>query len=167
VLGDRPAAGSGPTCDTAGVIAPIVHVVTGLQAAEALKLMAGREDALLPGLATVDLWQGTFDVLDLRGRAPWCPACTEARYDFLRADVAPGAALCGRDAVQIRGAGAVDLAALGERLRAAGPVTANEHLVRLLAPDAELVVFRDGRAIVKGARDVAHARSLYARYVGA
>jgi adenylyltransferase/sulfurtransferase len=121
LLGDRPAPGTGPTCDTAGVVAPVIHVVAGLQAAEALKLLAGREDALLPGLVSVDLWQGTFDVMDLRGRAPWCPACTEGRYDFLRADAAPAAALC----------------------------------------------FRDGRAIVKGVADVAQARSVYARYVGA
>ena len=29
-----------------------------------------------------------------------------------------------------------------------------------------MVVFKDGRAIVKNVRDVAQARSLYARYVG-
>ena len=49
----------------------------------------------------------------------------------------------------------------------AGEVTANEHLVRFRAPGAELVVFKDGRAIVKNAKDAAQARSLYARYVGA
>ena len=38
-----PAPGRGPTCDTAGVVAPIVHVVAGIQAAEALKLLAGRD----------------------------------------------------------------------------------------------------------------------------
>jgi adenylyltransferase/sulfurtransferase len=140
-----------------------------VQAAEALKILAGREDVLLPGVVTIDLWQGTFDVMDLRGRAPWCPACTEGRFDYLHEERGGGAVLCGRDAVQIRAAPgtAVDLAALAERLRAAGTVTSNEHLVRLVAPGAELVVFRDGRAIVKGARDAAQARSLYARYVGA
>ena len=35
----------------------------------------------------------------------------------------------------------VDLTALAVRLRAAGDVTANEHLVRFRSPDAELVVF--------------------------
>ena len=38
--------------------------------------------------------------------------------------------------------------------------------MRFAAPEAELVVFRDGRAIVKGVRDTAQARSLYAKYVG-
>lgn len=171
LLEERPAPGSGPTCDTAGVVAPIVHVIAGLQVGEALKLLAGRVDSLLPGLVTVDLWTGQFDVLDLRGRAPWCPACTAGQFDYAVAGPAGGSAvLCGRDAVQVRpGPHAhVDLGALAERLGASAEVRAvNEHLVRFVVPEAELVVFRDGRAIVKNVRDTAQARSLYAKYVGA
>jgi adenylyltransferase/sulfurtransferase len=168
VLAEKPAPGSGPTCDTAGVIAPIVQVVAGIQAAEALKLLAGREEAALPGLVTVDLWAGVFEVMDLRGRAPWCPACREARYDYADAAAAPAAVLCGRDAVQLRARPGerVDLESLAGRLRAAGEVTANPHLVRFRTAGTELVVFGDGRAIVKGVKDAAEARGLYARYVG-
>jgi molybdopterin/thiamine biosynthesis adenylyltransferase len=166
LLEEMPAPGSGPTCDTAGVVAPIVQVIAGLQAAEALKLMAGRAESLLPGVVTIDLWQGTFEVLDLRGRAPWCPACTEGRYDYLGTSGA--ATLCGRDAVQIRPdvRTKLDLPALAERLARTGTVRANEYLVRFTAPEAELVVFEDGRAIVKGVAEAARARSLYAKYVG-
>jgi adenylyltransferase/sulfurtransferase len=168
LLEEAPAPGSGPTCDTAGVVAPIVHVVAGIQAAEALKMLAGRTESLLPGLVTVDLWQGSFDVLDLRGRAPSCPACTEARYPALEASGAGAAVLCGRDAVQVRAPRGtrIDLEALAARLTTVGSVSANEHLVRFQGPEAELVVFRDGRAIVKGVEDVAQARSLYSKYVG-
>jgi molybdopterin-synthase adenylyltransferase len=170
LLEERPAPGSGPTCDTAGVVAPIVHVIAGIQVGEALKLLAGRLDSLLPGLVTVDLWTGQFDVLDLRGRAPWCPACTAGQFDYAVAGPAGGSVvLCGRDAVQVRpGPNAhVDLGALAERLGASAEVRAvNEHLVRFVVPEAELVVFRDGRAIVKNVRDTAQARSLYAKYVG-
>jgi molybdopterin/thiamine biosynthesis adenylyltransferase len=166
LLEEMPAPGSGPTCDTAGVVAPIVQVIAGLQAAEALKLMAGREPSLLPGVVTIDLWQGTFEVMDLRGRAPWCPACTEGRYDYLGTSAA--ATLCGRDAVQIRPdtRTKLDLPALAERLARTGEVRSNEYLVRFTAPEAELVVFEDGRAIVKGVAEPARARSLYAKYVG-
>jgi len=171
LLEERPAPGSGPTCDTAGVVAPIVHVIAGIQVGEALKLLAGRGDGLLPGLVTIDLWTGQFDVLDLRGRAPWCPACTAGQFDYAVAGPAGGSAvLCGRDAVQVRpGPNAhVDLGALAQRLGASAEVRAvNEHLVRFVVPEAELVVFRDGRAIVKNVRDTAQARSLYAKYVGA
>jgi molybdopterin/thiamine biosynthesis adenylyltransferase len=170
LLEQQPAPGSGPTCDTAGVVAPIVHVIAGIQAGEALKVLAGKMDALLPGLVTVDLWQGQFDVLDLRGRAPWCPACTAGQFDYALAGPAGASAvLCGRDAVQVRPGhdAQVDLGALAGRLGPAADVRiANEHLVRFVVPEAELVVFRDGRAIVKNVRDTAQARSLYAKYVG-
>lgn len=168
VLEEMPGPG-GPTCDTVGVVAPIVHVVAGLQAAEALKVLAGRPQDLLPGVVTVDLWKGRFEVMDLGGRAPWCPACTEGRYDYLSAGTGTGSAvLCGRDAVQVRPPRGtrVDLPALAGRLAASGDVAANEHLVRFRAPGTEMVVFGDGRAIVKGVKDAAQARSLYARYVG-
>jgi adenylyltransferase/sulfurtransferase len=169
VLGERPAAGSGETCDTVGVVGPIVQVVAGVQAGEALKLLAADEEALLPGLLTVDLWTGTFDVVDLRGKEPWCPSCADRRYDYASSDAHVTSVLCGRDAVQLRGEKetAVDLRALAARLRPAGEVMANDHLVRLRAPEAEIVVFADGRAIVKGVADAARARSVYARYVGA
>jgi len=167
VLGERPAAGSGETCDTSGVVAPIVQVVAGVQAAEALKILAGRETALVDGLVTVDLWAGTFDVAGFAGRAPWCPSCAQGRFDYAEAPPAEAAVLCGRDAVQLRTGGVpIDVLRLAARLRAAGEVVANEHLVRLRASDAELVVFADGRAIVKGTADAARARAVLARYVG-
>jgi molybdopterin/thiamine biosynthesis adenylyltransferase len=168
VLEEMPGPG-GPTCDTVGVVAPVVHVVAGLQAGEALKMLAGRAQDLLPGVLTVDLWKGRFEVMDLGGRAPWCPACTEGRYDYLESGTGTGSAvLCGRDAVQVRPPRGtrVDLPALAGRLSASGDVAANEHLVRFRAPGTEMVVFSDGRAIVKGVKDAAQARSLYARYVG-
>ena len=168
VLEEMPGPG-GPTCDTVGVVAPVVHVVAGVQAAEGLKLLSGRTSDLLPGVVSVDLWRGRFEVMDLGGRAPWCPACTEGRYDYLEAGTGTGSAvLCGRDAVQVRPPRGtrVDLPALAGRLSASGDVAANEHLVRFRAPGAEMVVFGDGRAIVKGVKDAAQARSLYARYVG-
>jgi len=169
VIGERPAPGSAETCDTVGVVGPIVQVVAGVQAAEALKLLVADEEALLPGLVTVDLWAGTFEVMDLRGREPWCPSCVEQRFDYASSTARASSVLCGRDAVQLRGEAkaTVDLQALAARLRPAGEVMSNDHLVRFRSPDAELVVFADGRAIVKGVADVARARSVYARYVGA
>jgi adenylyltransferase/sulfurtransferase len=168
LLETMPAPGSGPTCDTAGVVAPIVQVVAGIQGAEALKLLAGHPEALLPGVATVDLWQAQFEVMDLRGRAPWCPACTEGRFEYAQAGCGGSAVLCGRDAVQIRPPAPVqlELAALAERLERLGEVRRNEYLLRFTAEGKQMAVFADGRAIVKGVDDPAQARALYARYVG-
>lgn len=169
LLEELPAPGSAETCDTAGVIAPIVQVVAGVQGAEALKLLAGAADRLLPGYLLADVWSGDFTVVSLAGRAPSCPACTAARFEYEDAPAAGAVTLCGRGAMHVRPAGtaSVDLAALAPRLQGVGPVVVNEHLARASGPEMEIAVFRDGRAIIKGARDLAHARSLYARYVGA
>jgi molybdopterin-synthase adenylyltransferase len=168
VLEELPAPGSSPTCDTVGVIAPIARVVAGIQSAEALKILVGQTSALLPGIVAVDLWKGTFDVFDLRQRAPSCPACREGRYEFAERRVSPAELLCGRAAVQVRptSEARVDLSALAARLAAVGRVRANEHLLRFETAEASIAVFADGRAIVKGVADAARARALYAQYVG-
>jgi len=77
--------------------------------------------------------------------------------------------MCGRDSVQIHERRRrLNLAELGRQLAAAGgEVRHNEFLLRFRVPPYEVTVFADGRAIVKGTRDPAVARSLYARYVGA
>jgi molybdopterin/thiamine biosynthesis adenylyltransferase len=168
VLEDLPAPGSSPTCDTVGVIAPIARVVAGIQAAEALKILAGRSAALLPGIVAIDLWKGTFDIFNLSGCAPSCPACRDGRYEFAERLAAPAALLCGRDAVQLSPVSSArpDLGALAARLAAAGKVRANEYLLRFETADASIAVFADGRAIVKGVSEAARARALYAQYIG-
>ena len=76
--------------------------------------------------------------------------------------------LCGRDSVQIHERRRrLDLAALGRRMSASGTdVRHNDFLLRCRIPPYEMTVFGDGRAIIKGTRDPAVARSLYARYIG-
>lgn len=44
---------------------------------------------------------------------------------------------------------------------------ANEFALRFFIDPFEMTVFPDGRAIIKGTRDVGLARSLYAKYIGA
>jgi molybdopterin-synthase adenylyltransferase len=169
VFPETPAAGSAPTCDTAGVIMPVVAVVSAVQVADALKLLAGRPESLHRSLMQFDVWRNEWRRLALRERAPACPTCVLGRYEFLEAEAADLATvLCGRQAVQVtpRAAARLDLGALAERLRPAGDVKANPYLVRLQAGDYELTVFADARAIIRGTDDANVARSLYARYVG-
>jgi molybdopterin-synthase adenylyltransferase len=170
VFPDEPAAASAPTCDTAGVIMPIISVVAAVQVAEALKLLAGRAESLHGGLLQFDVWRNEWRRIALKGRAPDCPACALGRFEALEAEAGDmTTVLCGRDAVQVspRRASKIDLESLAARLRGAGEVKANQYLVRLRAGDYELTVFEDARAIVRGTEDAGVARSLYARYVGA
>jgi molybdopterin/thiamine biosynthesis adenylyltransferase len=169
VFPEMPPAGSAPTCDTAGVIMPIITTVAAAQVSEALKLLAGRPEKLHGALLQFDVWENEWRRVRLGAPAPDCPACALGRFEALDAEAGDYAAsLCGRDAVQVapRAGAELDLEALAERLRAAGEVKVNPYLLRLRAGDYELTVFRDARAIIRGTDDPRLARSLYARYVG-
>ncbi|HEY9284570.1 MAG TPA: ThiF family adenylyltransferase, partial [Pyrinomonadaceae bacterium] len=169
VFEDVPPAASAPTCDTAGVIMPVISVVAAVQVSEALKILTGNLDALHGTLMQFDVWQNEWRRIKLGPPAGDCPTCALNRYETLGAEQAElTSVLCGRDAVQISPgrAGEIDLASLAERLRAAGEVKANEYLIRLRVGAHELTVFRDARAIIRGTDDAAVARTLYARYVG-
>ncbi|HKQ53642.1 MAG TPA: ThiF family adenylyltransferase [Pyrinomonadaceae bacterium] len=170
VFEEAPPAASAPTCDTAGVIMPIISIVAAVQVSEALKLLTGQTEKLHRSLMQFDVWQNEWRRIGL-GAEPNadCPTCGLGRYETLEAGAGEVAvSLCGRDAVQVRPATAteVNLPALAERLRAAGEVQLNPYLLRLRAGDYELTVFKDARAIIRGTDDVHTARSLYARYVG-
>lgn len=169
IFEEAPAAGSAPTCDTAGVIMPIISVVAAVQVTEALKLLTGRTEALHRSLMQFDVWRNEWRRMSLKEPSADCPACGLGRYETLEAEGGDYAAvLCGRDAVQISPARPVriDLAALAERLRAVGQVTLNEYLLRFQAGAYELTVFQDARSIIRGTDDAATARTLYAKYVG-
>ena len=167
---EAPAAASAPTCETAGVIMPIVSVVAAVQVSEALKLLTGRVESLHNSLMQFDVWQNEWRRIRLGQPNPDCPVCARGVYETLEAESAEYAAvLCGRDAVQIQPprAAQVDFASLAERLRGAGgEVTFNPYLLRFRVGDYELTVFKDARSIIRGTDDIMKARSLYARYVG-
>src|SRR5439155_7123604 len=50
------------TCETAGVLAPVIAAVTAFQTAEALKLLAGRRGAVTRGIFTCDVWRSSYAV---------------------------------------------------------------------------------------------------------
>jgi len=170
LLGQMPAPGTAPTCDTAGVLAPSVSVVASIAAGEALKLLAGFGELNTGSLLNFDLLDNSLERFEVL-RRPDCPACGQRNLEFLHAQSGTrSATLCGRNAVQISVAGrpAVDLAELAGRLRQSGiaQVTANPYLLRAPVDGLELTVFADARAIIKGTEDESVARTVYAKYVG-
>lgn len=169
VFEDLPDAGSSPTCDTAGVIQPIIASVSAVQTTEAIKMLTGRTAELHGSLLQIDIWRSDWRRIRLSEPNPECPACGHRRFDFLNAESAEFAAvLCGRNAVQIAppGRATIDLEELASRLAPVGKVSHNEYLVRFATGDNELTIFSDGRAIIRGTDDPTIARNLYAKYVG-
>jgi molybdopterin/thiamine biosynthesis adenylyltransferase len=160
-----------PTCESAGVIGPVTALVAALQAAEAMKILAGRLEAVSRTLTAVDVWDGRVQQIAVQRREEnACPTCGTHRYPHLEQRAGNAAEyLCGRNAVQVRPRESkpVDLAALENRLRQVGRVVRNDYLVRVHLEGLDLTIFADGRSLVVGTEDTATARSLVSRYVGA
>ncbi len=169
IFEEIPAAGSSPTCDTAGVIQPIISTISSIQVSEAIKLIVGKPDKLHGSLIQVDAWENDWRKIKLSVPNPDCVTCGQRKFEFLDAgNVEFSTSLCGRDAVQVHppNAAAVDLKKLAETLKSLGEVKVNEYLLRLNIDEYELTLFKDARAIIRGTNDPTIARSVYARYIG-
>ncbi|MEZ6244310.1 MAG: ThiF family adenylyltransferase [Phycisphaerales bacterium] len=178
-LFDAPIAGTGETCDSVGVLAPVAAMVGAYQAVEAIKILLGRTDLSNPSLLSFDPWLGRRTRIDLSdAKRADCPCCGERRFEFLAgARGGRTTSMCGQGAVQVSPGddiGEVDLGAVLKRLSIHGAFALEEGVVRgaLSAESGDdggpvrLTVFQDGRAIVHGTTEAARARGVYAKYVG-
>ena len=170
LMHDCPPPGSTPTCDTAGILGPIVGVIASLEAIEAIKILSGRRQAVSRNLTVIELWDNHLRQVNVGGLRDQvdCPTCKHGDYPWLSGKQGSSTAvLCGRNAVQLTHPGAtLSLDELAARLARVGQVTRNAFLLRLNVEGYELTLFPDGRAIIGGTSDVAAARTVYAKYVG-
>jgi adenylyltransferase/sulfurtransferase len=171
ILPEPPPAEAQPTCETAGVIGPIVSVIAALQAGEALKILSGHREAVNRRMTIVDLWSNqirTVGVSRLHGELN-CKTCGERDFPWL--DGRRGASavsLCGPNAVQLAPSISerISLEDLAAKLRDVGAVSLNKFLLRFEAEKYCVTVFADGRTIVGGTDDPAEARVVHAKYIG-
>jgi len=159
----------GMTCDTVGVISPIVQVIAAFQVTQVLRLLAGED--LLPIMQSIDIWKNEKAEINVaRLKSKDCPTCGEhATFPYLsfenqtKTDV-----LCGRDAVQLRPglSRTFSLDRLAKGLK--GIVTnfmVNPYLLSCSFEGYRLVLFKDGRAIIHGTSDPKNARTIYNRLI--
>jgi adenylyltransferase/sulfurtransferase len=163
----EPPSGSQPTCETAGVLNTITATVAALQVSQALQILSGHRRAVPRRITTVDVWTGSIRQMEQPPRDAACPCCARGEYAYLHSRRRDPVRLCGRNAVQIHDQSRpLDLGTLARRLEPFGRVRAKEFALRFETEPYELMVFPDGRAIIKGTEDTGVARSLYARFVG-
>ncbi|MWC26948.1 ThiF family adenylyltransferase [Paenibacillus sp. MMS18-CY102] len=167
-----PTGGTTDTCETTGVISPIIDIIGSLQAAEALKWLSGNRQAMNPSLLQADVWNNRWLQVRMdQSKRTDCPACAHHAYEWIgeQHDYA-AAALCGRNTVQITPDKPMQLTleSLARRLAPAGQVTVNRFLLRIQLAQSELslVVFPDGRALVQGTDQIIEAKRIYTQLLG-
>jgi molybdopterin/thiamine biosynthesis adenylyltransferase len=171
LIPESPPPGTTPTCDTAGILGPVVNVIASYEACEAMKILSGRTGAVSRSLQVFDVWDNRVRQigLDSLRSSEDCPACHGRQFPWLAGERGgQSAVLCGRHAVQLSfpEGPAMPLAQLAEKLQAVGTLTSNPYLLRLDVDSYRITVFADGRAIVGGTDDVAEAKTIHARYIG-
>src|SRR5215475_14038426 len=80
-----PAPGEGGTCETAGVLSPIVNIVASYQVTEAFKILTGQLDRINRDLIYVDVWENVqkkIKIAKLKDAVD-CPCCKHHRYEWL------------------------------------------------------------------------------------
>ncbi|PLR96575.1 ThiF family adenylyltransferase [Bacillus sp. T33-2] len=162
----------GLTCDTGGIIAPAVQMVVAHQTAEALKILAEEWDAVRSSFVSFDLWRNQYSSMKMgKAKDPGCLSCGETpTYPYLSAEnMSKSTVLCGRDTVQIRPPrqAAIELKELAGKLESLGyEVKGNPYLLSVEMAHNRLVIFKDGRALIHGTKDLTHARTIYQRLLG-
>lgn len=158
------------TCDTTGIINPIVQWTAAMQVSQGLQIMT--DSLVKPMLRSFDIWKmehGEIDVLPLKNNQ--CPTCGEkANFPYLsiekqtKADI-----LCGRDAVHIRPPTpkALDLHYLSNQWNnLVSKITVNPYLLSFQYEEYRIILFQDGRAIIHGTAESSSARKIYNRFLG-
>lgn len=173
LMPDAPPPGTTPTCDSAGILGPIINIIASLESMEALKILAGHRAATSRVLSLIDVWDNRLRQIKLdsllvqRGD---CPACQGTEYPWLTGQRGSHTAiLCGRNAVQLSfpDRPTISLEELERKLAGLGTITRNAFLLRFAVDDYLVTIFPDGRAIVGGTEDIAEAKTVYAKYIGA
>jgi len=178
IFEQAPPPGMNPTCDTAGVIGPVVSIVANYQVVEAIKILTGNWSAIRPTLLSIDVWEN--DLRQFKVARAYdvgeCTCCKKRSFEFLDGKFSSATTtLCGRNAVQLTqklsDGEKLNFDEIAGRLEPHGTVKANKFMLRADIVDNnepyELTLFTDGRAIVKGTKQPNVAKSIYAKYVGA
>lgn len=160
----------GMTCDTIGVISPIVQIIAANQVVQVMKLLTGHQ--LSPVLQSFDIWKDENARINVEAlKNGDCPTCGQhPTYPYLtienqtKADI-----LCGRDAIQIRPGSSfiLSLKELSQNVKGrVDHLIVNPYLLSCTIEENRIVIFKDGRAIVHGTNEPRRARAIYQKIIG-
>ncbi|MBI5723150.1 MAG: HesA/MoeB/ThiF family protein [Planctomycetes bacterium] len=74
-----------PNCQVAGVLGPAVAAIASIQAMEAIKILAGKTQAVATHILKLDLWANTIQTVASgpTARRQNCPCCSAKKFEYL------------------------------------------------------------------------------------
>lgn len=169
IFPNPPPSGTLPTCDVSGVLGTATSLTASHAATLAIRIILN--DLPDPVLTTWNAWNGTQSSISLKKlkkvSGSQCRLCNENITEFLDSEnTDQNRALCGRDMVQVNIGSKPDLKVLEKSLSKNHEVINNGFLLKFEADGHVIHIFEDGRAMVKGTRDISVARSLIDKWIG-
>nr|WP_295974807.1 thiazole biosynthesis adenylyltransferase ThiF [uncultured Bacillus sp.] len=162
----------GLTCDTAGIISPAVGMVVAHQTAEALKILAEDWESVRPAFVSFDLWRNQYSSMKVsKAKDEGCLSCgAHPTFPYLEAEnLTKSTVLCGRNTVQVRPPKQLEIPLddLAKQLISVGyTVKGNPYLLSVEIGEERVVIFKDGRALIHGTKDLTAAKAMYNRILG-
>ncbi|MFB4162307.1 ThiF family adenylyltransferase [Alteribacillus sp. JSM 102045] len=164
-----PEPGMLPTCETAGIIGPIVQLVASYQGAEAMKLLTKQFGKIRKSLLHLEMWDNfTQQEIKLPINSS-CRVCGEGHFPYLQGEEGDSVTLlCGRDTVQVhpKETKKLDLNLLAKELSPLGSVRLSPYFLQFKKDPYQISIFPDGRVLVHGTSEESVARVLYSQYLG-
>lgn len=162
---------SGATCDTVGVINPIVQMIASYQVTDCLKLLVGDITSIRSTLLSIDMWKNQhYSIRVDKAKHHDCLSCgDEAIYPYLQYDAqTKTTVLCGRNTVQIRPTQQTEMNfdLLENHLNKLGMTKRNPYLLTFEYENYRLVFFQDGRVFIHGTSDEQKAKKIYYNLMG-
>jgi molybdopterin/thiamine biosynthesis adenylyltransferase len=159
---DPPELGVVDTCDTVGVLAPIVTMVAAIQATEVIKFASGHRSQLNRQLLQLDCWSLQFFKLEIAHAInEQCPCCKQAVFSWLnQQEQAAASSICGRQTIQLTLSTPLthSFDELAKRFAASYPITQNRYLLKLhYSEQISVIFFPDHRIMIQGTEDLYYA----------
>ena len=150
------------TCETAGVLNTITHLISSIQVNEALKILLNKNHE--KNLLFFNIWSN--ELLKIKvNKNNSCVCCVKKDFEYLSGKKSSKIVkLCGDNVYQIK-TKLIDETQFNElknKLKKIGKVIDFGYFINF---DAKMTIFMDGRALIK-AKDEKEAKSLYSKFVG-
>lgn len=153
-----------PTCATAGIMSYVPPLAAAIAVSLATKILLGEE--VKSELIFFDTKTLEFEKIEIPRRDD-CPACVRKELTFLEKQIKIERMCDGSIQVVPPERLEVDLEDLAKRLEEMGiEYILTSQFIQFEDEDYEVLIFKGGRMIIRGAEDEKTAKNIFARYLG-
>ncbi len=153
-----------PTCAIAGIMSYVPSFAASLAVALAARILLGQE--MESELIFFDLRSMDFERIKIPRRED-CPACVRKELTFLEKRIKVERMCDGSIQVTPPGRMSINLDEFAERLEKLGiEYLKTSRFIQFEDDYAEILVFKTGRMIIRGADDEKEAKNFFVRYLG-